>query len=137
MTHAITPNDEGSCYEISLAGHLDDHWSAWFGGFAITHEDDGTTTLRGRVADQAVLHGLLAKVRDLGATLISLTTFETVSSPVTPPLSACCKEAVTSDAGVGVAVETDRPGHTRDDRAGHRCSGSPQTDRPTPAGRCT
>ena len=60
-------------YEIRLAGHLDDHWSTWFGGLTFSHEDDGTTTLCGAVADQAELHGLLAKVRDLGATLISVT----------------------------------------------------------------
>ena len=54
-------------------GHLDEHWSTWFDGLALTHEDDGTTTLRGVVTDQSELHGLLAKVRDLGATLISVT----------------------------------------------------------------
>jgi hypothetical protein len=59
-------------YEIRLGGHLDDHWSAWLDGLTITREADGTTTLRGDVADQAQLHGLLAKVRDLGAPLISL-----------------------------------------------------------------
>ena len=60
-------------YELRVGGHLDDHWSAWFGVRTLTHEDDGTTVLRGDVADQAQLHGLLAKVRDLGATLISVT----------------------------------------------------------------
>ena len=60
-------------YELCLEGHLDEHWSAWFGSLALTREADGTTTLRGAVADQAELHGLLAKVRDLGATLISVT----------------------------------------------------------------
>lgn len=60
-------------YEIRVAGHLDQHWSTWFAGLAIVHEDDGTTTLRGAVTDQAELHGLLAKVRDLGANLISVT----------------------------------------------------------------
>jgi hypothetical protein len=60
-------------YEIRVAGHLDHRWSAWFVGLAIVHEDDGTTILRGAVTDQAELHGLLAKVRDLGATLISVT----------------------------------------------------------------
>jgi len=69
--------DEGPCYEIRLAGHLDDRWSTWFGGLTITHEGNGTTTLRGPVADQAGLHGLLSKVRDLGAPLISLTPVET------------------------------------------------------------
>lgn len=72
MTDGTSSRDEGRCYEIRLAGHLDVHWLRWFGNLTITHEGDGTTTLRGRVADQAELHGMLAKVRDLGATLISL-----------------------------------------------------------------
>jgi len=59
-------------YEIRIDGHLADHWTAWFDDPALTREPDGTTTLRGRVPDQAALHGLLAKVRDLGATLISV-----------------------------------------------------------------
>ncbi len=59
-------------YELRVDGHLDEHWSAWFGGLTLSREDDGTTTLRGAVTDQAELHGLLAKVRDLGATLISV-----------------------------------------------------------------
>ena len=59
-------------YELRIEGRLDEHWSAWFGGLTLTHEDDGTTTLSGAVADQAALHGLLTKVRDLGATLISV-----------------------------------------------------------------
>ncbi len=61
-----------SDYEIRLGGHLDDHWSAWLDGLSITREVDGTTTLSGAVTDQAQLHGVLAKVRDLGAPLISL-----------------------------------------------------------------
>ncbi len=61
-----------SDYEIRIGGHLDDHWSAWLDGLTVTRETDGTTTLRGPVSDQAQLHGLLAKVRDLGAPLISL-----------------------------------------------------------------
>jgi len=65
-----------SLYEVRLAGHLDDHWSTWFGGLTLTEEDDGTTTLRVIVADQAELHGLLARVRDLGAPLISITPAE-------------------------------------------------------------
>ena len=59
-------------YEFRIEGHLDEHWSTWFDGLALTHDDDGTTTLRGFVADQAELHGLLAKVRDLGVTLVSV-----------------------------------------------------------------
>jgi hypothetical protein len=56
-------------YEIRIEGHFDEYWSAWFGGLTLIREDEGTTTLRGAVTDQAQLHGLLAKVRDLGTTL--------------------------------------------------------------------
>lgn len=64
-------------YELRIQGHLDQHWSAWFGGLAITHGDDGTTTLRGDVTDQSELHGLLARIRDLGITLLSVTSLDT------------------------------------------------------------
>lgn len=60
-------------YEIRVAGHLDERWAAWFRDLAVLRDVDGTTTLRGAVADQAELHGLLAQVRDLGVTLISVT----------------------------------------------------------------
>lgn len=59
-------------YVVRVAGHLDSHWSAWFGGFTLTREADGTTSLRVIVADQAELHGLLVKVRDLGVKLLSV-----------------------------------------------------------------
>ena len=65
--------DAATSYELRIGGHLDRHWSTWFDGFTVTHEDDGSTTLRGVVRDQSELHGLLARVRDLGATLISVT----------------------------------------------------------------
>ena len=65
-------------YELRLETHLDEHWSSWFGGMTLVHEDDGTTTLRGSVTDQAALHGLLAKVRDIGAILISVKTTDRV-----------------------------------------------------------
>jgi hypothetical protein len=61
-----------SVYELRIGGHLDDHWSAWLDGLSVTRETDGTTTLRGAVADQAQLYGLLTKLRDLGATLIAV-----------------------------------------------------------------
>ena len=64
-------------YELRIEGHLAEYWSAWFGGLTLIREDDGTTTLRGAVTDQAQLHGLLAKVRDLGTTLISVKTIDT------------------------------------------------------------
>jgi len=68
--------DTPAYYELRIEGHLDDHWSAWLGGLTLINEDDGTATLRGAVTDQAELHGLLAKVRDLGAILISVNTID-------------------------------------------------------------
>lgn len=59
-------------YELRVQGHLDERWSAWFGGLTLVREDDGTTTLRGPVTDQAELHGLLAKIRDLGLILVAV-----------------------------------------------------------------
>jgi hypothetical protein len=59
-------------YEIRLQGRLEARWAAWFGELSLTTENDGTTVLRGQVADQAALHGLLQKVRDLGLPLISV-----------------------------------------------------------------
>lgn len=59
-------------YRLRVDGHLDDHWSAWFGDLTLAHESDGTTSLSGFVPDQAALHGLLMKVRDLGIILISV-----------------------------------------------------------------
>lgn len=62
--------DQGGTYEIRLGGHLDNRWAAWFDGLSLTHDIDGTTLLRGPVADQAALHGLLQKVRDIGLPLV-------------------------------------------------------------------
>jgi len=59
-------------YEIRLKGHLDSRWAAWFDGLTITRDSDGTTIIHGPVADQAALHGLLQKTRDLGLPLISV-----------------------------------------------------------------
>jgi hypothetical protein len=64
---------DGSTYAVRVQGHLDHHWASWLGHMTITHNDDGTSTLTGFVADQAALHGLLAKVRDLGIALIAVT----------------------------------------------------------------
>ena len=63
-------------YELRVTGHLDANWAATFAGLTLTHEDDGTTTLCGPVADQAELHGHLARVRDLATTLISVTALD-------------------------------------------------------------
>jgi hypothetical protein len=59
-------------YRLHIAGHLDPAWSVWFDGLTITQEDDGTTTLTGEVIDQAALYGLLARLRDLGASLLAV-----------------------------------------------------------------
>ena len=59
-------------YEICIKGRLGDRWAAWFDGLEITDPGDGTTVLRGPVLDQAALHGLLQRLRDVGLTLISL-----------------------------------------------------------------
>jgi hypothetical protein len=59
-------------YEIRLKGHIDSLWAAWFDGLSLTQKCDGTTVIHGTVADQAALHGLLRKVRDLGLPLISV-----------------------------------------------------------------
>jgi hypothetical protein len=66
----------GVRYEIRLKGHLETRWAAWFDGLTLRHETDGTTVLSGPVVDQAALHGLLQKVRDLGMPLVSVTYLE-------------------------------------------------------------
>ena len=68
--------DTPGWYEIRLKGHLADRWGAWFDGMTLTREGDGTTRLRGPVADQAALHGLLQRVRDLGLPLLAVTPVE-------------------------------------------------------------
>jgi len=59
-------------YQIRIKGHLGSQWADWFGGVTITLEDNGDTLLTGPVVDQAALHGLLKKVRDLGTPLLSV-----------------------------------------------------------------
>ena len=72
-THESTEaHDEPGRYEIRLKGHLDARWANWFEGISVTHASDGTTILSGPVVDQAALHGLLRKVRDLGLPLLSV-----------------------------------------------------------------
>ncbi len=59
-------------YEIRVKGHLGSRWTAWFDGLSLTDEDDGVTVIRGPLVDQAALHGLLQKLRDIGMPLVSL-----------------------------------------------------------------
>ena len=71
------PGHNPGRYEIRVKGHLDSRWAAWFDGLSLTNESDGTTLLCGPVADQAALHGLLQKVRDMGLPLVSVTQVQT------------------------------------------------------------
>jgi hypothetical protein len=63
--------DQSAAYQIRLKGNLDSSWSEWFDGFAITQQN-GETLLKGQVIDQAALHGILAKINDLGLSIISV-----------------------------------------------------------------
>jgi hypothetical protein len=73
---------QGETYEIRLRGHLDARWAARLGVPGLTHESDGTTTLSTVAVDQAALHGLLQRIRDLGLTLVSVIAFTPL--PTTP-----------------------------------------------------
>jgi len=68
--------DQPIIYQIRLKGHLDDRWTDWFAGLTITQEEDGNMVLTGLLVDQAALHGLLKKVRDLGLPLVSINRLE-------------------------------------------------------------
>jgi len=79
MSETPTPikaHPEPELYEIRVRGHLDARWANQFEGLTITLEEDGNTLLTGPVIDQAALHGLLKKVRDLGLPLVSVSPLE-------------------------------------------------------------
>jgi len=85
-THAATDgHDEPGLYEIRVRGHLDARWADRFGGMTITLAENGETLLTGPVIDQAALHGLLKKVRDLGLPLVSV-------NPLRPSLADAADE---------------------------------------------
>jgi hypothetical protein len=78
-THPSTEAHDGpGLYEIRLKGHLDQRWADWFDGLLITLQDNGDTLLTGRVVDQAALHGVLKRIRDLGLPLLSVIRAESV-----------------------------------------------------------
>ena len=80
MSNELEPKPTPSrpvIYQIRLKGHLGSQWTDWFEGLTITLEKDGDTLLTGPVIDQAALHGLLKKVRDLGMPLVSVSPVET------------------------------------------------------------
>ena len=75
MSNTLDPKTDPSqpmVYQIRIKGHLGRQWTDWFGGVTITLEDNGDTLLTGPAVDQAALHGLLKKVRDLGMPLLSV-----------------------------------------------------------------
>ena len=75
MLDDLKPNTESGqsmVYQIRVKGHLGRQWTDWFGSVTITLEDNGNTLLTGPVVDQAALHGMLRKVRDLGLPLVSV-----------------------------------------------------------------
>jgi len=83
--HTSTPDSsEAGRYEIRLTGHLDARWTGWFDGLTVSRHSDGTTVISGQVTDQAALHGLLQRVRDLGLSLVSVTQVEIDPAPSVP-----------------------------------------------------
>ena len=87
-TQAATEHpDRPDRYEIRVKGHLETRWAATFDGLSLTHDSDGTTVIHGHVVDQAALHGLLRKVRDVGLPLVSVIHVEPdqADQPTTEP----------------------------------------------------
>jgi len=79
MSNELEPKptpDHPAIYQIRLKGQLDSQWTDWFEGLTITLEDNGDTLLTGLVIDQAALHGLLKRVRNLGMPLVSVSPLE-------------------------------------------------------------
>jgi hypothetical protein len=84
---------DSSGYEIRVQGRLESRWAAWFDGMTLTAENDGTTTIHGPVVDQAALHGLLRKLRDVGLPLLSV--MQVPPTPAAPFRTTCAgKEEV-------------------------------------------
>jgi hypothetical protein len=94
MSNTLIPKidpDAPPVYEIRLKGHLGSRWADWFGGLTIILEDNGETLLTGPVIDQAALHGLLKKVRDLGMPLLSVVCVEPGPSPTLGQTNETCQ----------------------------------------------
>ena len=87
---ASTPDRGAGRYEIRLTGHLEAHWTTWFDGMTLSREADGTTVLSGSIPDQAALHGLLQRVRDLGVPLVSVVRIgpDSAAEPENPGVDA-------------------------------------------------
>lgn len=81
---ATTGTNSPRRYEFRISGRLDRRWQSWFDGLAVVEEDDLTTTLRGDLIDQAALHGVLGRLRDLGVPLISMRMVDDAHDPPEP-----------------------------------------------------
>jgi hypothetical protein len=95
MSNELDPKtdpDQPVVYQIKIKGHLGHEWTDWFQGLTITLEDNGETLLTGAVVDQAALHGLLKKVRDLGMPLVSVRPVEPGQTDVKPQNSSISLE---------------------------------------------
>lgn len=80
IPNTSSPPASPPTYKIQVKGHLDARWAEWFEGMAISNEADGTCVMSGQVADQAMLHGLLVKIRDLSLPLLTVTQLGTSAS---------------------------------------------------------
>ena len=69
---AASRPDQFELHEIRIQGHLDQRWTDWLDGMTVSHQSDGTTTLTGPLADQAALHGVLNRIRDLALPIVSV-----------------------------------------------------------------
>lgn len=69
-------SEQPMAYQVRIKGHLDQRWAGWFEGLTLSLEENGETVLTGPVVDQAALHGLLKKVRDVGLPLLSVNRLE-------------------------------------------------------------
>jgi hypothetical protein len=97
MLDDLKPNTESGqsmVYQIRVKGHLGRQWTDWFGSVTITLEDNGNTLLTGPVVDQAALHGMLRKVRDLGLPLVSVIRVEP-KQPYASSIKSTAKESET------------------------------------------
>jgi hypothetical protein len=98
---AMTTRD-ARAYEVRVVGHLDDRWASWFADLTLACYADGTCTLTGEVADQAQLHGILARLRDLGSTLVSVRLLGPDSAAVASAVQQQAELAAAADGGSSV-----------------------------------
>ncbi len=110
-TRALTPGDPGSTctrYEVTVTGHLDDRWSDWLGDLALIRNDDTTTTLCLDGDDQAQLHGVLTRLRDLGVTLLAVRQTDAPAGGITVETSSSSTEAQAAPHALDRALHTER-----------------------------